>query len=82
MSDFAVGDRIRFVSVPSWVFEELPEEEQNDFMSFIGEITTISEVDDLGQLWIGFGNTKIVDGISSYSGHTFIVSKDCIEKVS
>ena len=43
---------------------------------------TISEIDDWGGIWVGFGNTTEEFKCSRYVGQSFLVEADRIELVA
>lgn len=78
-SEFFVGQKVTLVKVPDWLLNDLPKDEQNEIRAFVGSVTTITEIDKFGYLWVGFGVTKEdEDETARYSGHSFCVSKDCL----
>lgn len=80
MCDLKVGNTVVFLKAPNWLLKDLPTEEQNEILSFVGRIATITEIDEFGHFWIGFG-LQVDDGEDSrYSGHSFAVTADCLRK--
>jgi hypothetical protein len=80
MSNFNVGDEVVLVKVPGWLLKDLPEDEQREIMSFVGQSAKIIEVDKFGYLWIGFGLQVDHGKESRYSGHSFAVTADCLKR--
>lgn len=46
-----VGDRVKIVTIPQWLMEDLPAEEQARLQEFDGQIVTIEEIDRFSYLW-------------------------------
>lgn len=79
MGEFKVGDRVVFLKAPDWLLKDLPAEEQDQIRSFVGQTAEITEVDKYGYFWIGFGS-QVDDGPeSTYAGHSFAVTADCLK---
>lgn len=74
-----VGDAVRLIAVPAWLVHDLPSDEQSEIRACVGKATRISQIDDLGYYWVGFGGTEDAEDGGRYSGHTFCVSADCLE---
>lgn len=80
MCGLKTGDTVVFLKAPDWLLNGLPQEEQNEVLSFVGQVATITAVDEFGYFWIGFGS-QVDDGTESkYSGHSFAVTADCLRK--
>jgi hypothetical protein len=76
-----VGDYVKLTSVPDWLVHDLPPDEKSEIQACIGKILAIEEIDNNGYYWLGFGNT-VEDGQNAYySGHSFCVSKECLQKI-
>jgi hypothetical protein len=58
---------------------DLPDDEKEEIVAYIGKVTTVSKIDSHGFFWIGFGNTTEEVDTSHYSGHSFCVTKECLE---
>jgi len=62
---------------------DLPENEQEELRTFIGQSAVVSDIDSHGYFhgyfWLGFGNTTQADDSASYSGHSFCVPRAFIE---
>lgn len=81
MSELKIGDRVIFLIAPESLLHDLPENEQAEILSYVGQEAAITEVSEAGYFWIGFG-TQTDDGdYSAYSGHSFSVTADCLRKV-
>jgi hypothetical protein len=80
--DIAVGDKVQLLDLPNWLIHDLPETEQAELRAFVGRIGLVEKIDSHGYYWLGFGNTQVVDGYGSYTGHSFCVSKDCLSLVN
>lgn len=66
--------------MPDWLVHDLPASEQAEMRGFIGQSCTVSEIDAYGYYWLGFGTTvEDADG-ARYTGHTFCVPRDFIER--
>lgn len=82
MCDLKAGNNVVFLRAPDWLLRDLPAEEQNEILSFMGRAATITAVDEFGYFWIGFG-MQVDDGEESrYSGHSFAVTADCLRRVN
>lgn len=79
MSQLKVGDRVVFLKAPDWLLKDLPLEEQDQIRSFVGMAAEITEVDKYGYVWIGFGSQVNVGEESTYAGHSFAVTADCLK---
>lgn len=79
MSELKVGDRVVFLRAPDWLLKDLPTEEQEEIRSFVGQTTEITEVDKAGYFWIGFGSQANQGKGSTYAGHSFAVTADCLQ---
>lgn len=80
MCGLKTGDTVVFLKAPDWLLNSLPQDEQNEILSFVGQVATITAVDEFGYFWIGFGS-QVDDGEESkYSGHSFAVTADCLRK--
>jgi len=79
MKRFKVGDKVILKHVPNSLIHDLPPDEQAEILSFVGRSTEIAKVDDHGFYWVGFGSQTEIDDQSSYSGHSFSVSEDCLD---
>ncbi len=78
-SDIRVGDYVRLINLPDWLMQDLPEDEQKEMRAFIGQYAVVSEIDDYGYYWLGFGNTTEENDLSHYAGHSFCVPKEFIK---
>jgi hypothetical protein len=80
MCELKVGDNGVFLKAPDWLLRDLPAEEQNEILSFVGRTAMITAIDEFGYFWIGFG-VQVDDGEESrYSGHLFAeteVEREC-----
>lgn len=79
MADLHIGDEVILLNVPAWLLKDLPEGEQKEILSFIGKVAQITEVDQYGYYWVGFGGTFTSDKEAIYSGHSFAVTADCLK---
>ncbi len=76
-----VGDTVRLVSIPHWLIHDLPNQEQREIVDFIGQTAVITEVDNHGNFWLGFGTYSEDQAETSYSGHSFCVTEASLEKL-
>lgn len=79
--EIKIGDLVELIGLPEWLLADLPEDEQKELRGFIGEITSVTDIDSHGYFWLGFGNTKIESGISHCSGHSFCVTREFINPI-
>ena len=80
-AEFAVGDFVRIVSIGDWLFTGLLPEEQAGIRACVGKEMQITEIDEWGGIWVGFGRTTEEGGCTRYTGQSFIVEPDRIELV-
>lgn len=73
------GEQVQLVALPNWLIDDLPVSEQDEMLSYVGQNTTITEIDAYGYIWIEFGNTFEDDDSAHYKGHKFCVTPDCLE---
>jgi hypothetical protein len=78
--DIRVGDRVKLLDLPDWLIHDLPESEQVEMRAFIGQCAVVSEIDAYGYFWLGFGCTVEVGDVAYYSGHSFCVPREFIER--
>ena len=74
-----IGDVVRLLSIPQWLIRDLPEDEQRDMIAFVGSTAVVTEIDDHGYYWIGFGKTIEITDSAHYSGHSFCVPRECLQ---
>jgi len=79
MNNFKVGDEVVFIKAPAWLLRDLPDDEQREILAFVGRAVTIIDIDKFGYLWIGFGSQVDCGAESTYSGHSFAVTADCLK---
>jgi hypothetical protein len=77
--DLHVGDLVRLIGVPDWLIHDLPEDEKQEIIAFIGNVAVVEKIDDAGYFWLGFGNTVEVADSAYYTGHTFCVTREYLE---
>jgi hypothetical protein len=80
VSDIRVGDRVKLLGLPDWLTHDLPESEQVEMRAFVGQSAVVSEIDDHGYFWLGFGSTTDLDDSAHYSGHSFCVPREFIDR--
>jgi hypothetical protein len=81
MSDqINIGDHVKLIGVPAWLLNDLPIDEQQEIVSFIGRETIVTDIDKFGYYWVGFGATTEVGDSASYSGHSFCVTPEYLAK--
>ena len=78
---FAAGDVIRILSIGDWLLTDLLPEEQEGIRACVGKEMTITEIDQWGAIWVGFGETVDRPDGAIYKGQSFIVEPDRIELV-
>lgn len=78
--DIRVGDRVRLLGLPDWLVHDLPAAEQAEMRGFIGQSCVVSELDTHGYYWLGFGSTVGDSDAAHYSGHSFGVLREFIER--
>ena len=79
-SELKAGSKVRLTRIPDWLIHDLPKSEQEEMLSFIGQVGIVQDIDAYGYFWLGFGQiTQATDG-SYFSGHSFAVSQDCLEE--
>jgi hypothetical protein len=78
-NDIGIGDQVKLTGVPDWLLHDLPEDEQQEILSYIGQLAIVQEIDAYGYFWIGFGNTIASMAEAHYSGHSFAVAREFIE---
>lgn len=79
-SDIRVGDRVKLLGLPDWLTHDLPESEQMEMRAFVGQWAVVNEIDAYGFFWLGFGCTVAVGDAAHYSGHSFSVPREFIER--
>ena len=79
IQNIRVGDRVKLLSLPDWLTNDLPTSEQTEMRALVGQVTVVSEIDSYGYFWLGFGGTTEVDEDARYSGHSFGVPRESIE---
>ena len=79
MSELKVGDRVVFIRAPEWLLKNLPMEEQEEIRSFVGRTAEITELDEFGYFWIGFGTQADEGEESIYAVHSFAVTAECLD---
>lgn len=78
-NDIKIGDRVTLLGLPDWLINDLPESEQTELITCIGKSAVVTEIDNYGYFWLGFGSTVEVEGTAHYSGHSFAISSEFIE---
>lgn len=81
-TEIQVGDQVRLLGLPDWLTHDLPESEQTEMLTFVGQSAVVHEIDDYGYFWLGFGSTFDVGSTAHYSGHSFGVPREFIEQLS
>lgn len=74
-----VGDRVKLIGVPDWLIQDLPEDEKQEIIAFIGRVGLIEEIDRAGYYWLGFGSVIEEADTAYYSGHSFCVPSEYLE---
>jgi hypothetical protein len=78
MNSFKVGDEVVFIEAPEWLLRDLPYDEQQEILAFVGQTAKVTDIDQFGYFWIGFGSQVDCGEESSYSGHALAVTADCL----
>jgi hypothetical protein len=78
--DIKSGDQVKLLSLPDWMTHDLPLDEQTEMHSFVGQSAKVEKIDAYGYYWLGFGSSFQVDGNTYYSGHSFGVPRESIER--
>lgn len=78
----SIGDRVKLISVPEWLTHDLPENDQAEIVDCIGKTALIEDIDKAGYYWIGFGRTVDKGKSAYYSGHSFCVPSECLERAA
>ena len=74
------GSKVRLIQIPDWLIHDLPKSEQEEMLSFIGQVGVVQDIDAYGYFWLGFGQVAEAADSSSFSGHSFAVPQDCLEE--
>lgn len=82
MEHLKVGDEVILLDIPKWLIHDLPLEEQKELLTFVGQKARITEIDNFGYFWIGFGGYIDEGEYQYYSGHSFAISQKYIKKAS
>jgi hypothetical protein len=78
-NDIQLGSRVKLLGLPNWLVHDLPESEQIEICSYIGQSATVMEIDGYGYLWLGFGLTIESGDTAYYNGHSFAVPREFVE---
>lgn len=76
-----IGDRVKLNGIPDWLIHDLPPDEKSEILACVGNILVVDSIDDDGYVWLGFGNTTEDNDNAYYTGHSFCVSKEYLQKV-
>jgi hypothetical protein len=79
-NDIKVGDRVRLLGLPDWLVHDLPASEQAEMRTFVGQSCEVSEIDAYGYYRLGFGLTVEDADTTYYTGHSFGVPREFIER--
>lgn len=77
---FKPGEKARLLKVPEWILKDLPPDEHQEILSLVGKEMCIESVDEFGYFWIGYGKYVSGDDAERYSGHSFCVTGDCLQR--
>lgn len=74
-----VGSKVRLLSIPDWLIEEVPEDEAIRLKAMIGKIFIVYEIDKYAGVWV----EKIFDGPENgqFSTHSVSLDSDEIELI-
>ena len=76
-----VGDLVKILSIPDWLVADLPASEKAGILSCVGTEMVISEIDQWGGIWVGFGGVAEGEDSATYTGQSFLVEPNRIELV-
>lgn len=79
MQDVRVGDSVKLLGLPDWLIHDLPQSEQAEMLNFVGKSAVVSQIDEHGYCWLGFGATTEAGDSAQYSGHSFCVPPDFLQ---
>ena len=79
-NELKAGAKVRLIQIPDWLIHDLPKSEQEEMLSFIGQVGVVQDIDAYGYFWLGFGLIAGAADSSSFSGHSFAVPQDCLEE--
>ena len=68
--------------LPDWLIHDLPEDEQEEMLAFVGLSAIVTEIESYGYFWIRFGAIFEVGDDACYSGHSFCVTRELIAPMS
>lgn len=80
VAEIQVGDRVRLLGLPDWLAHDLPQGEQQELRAFVGQTTVVDDIDAYGYFWLGFGGTVDLEDHARYSGHSFCVTREFLER--
>ncbi len=75
-----VGDRVTLLGLPDWLVHDLPADEQRELRGCVGRATEVVDIDAHGYVWIGFGQTTDAGDTAHYSGHSFCVPPQFLQR--
>lgn len=78
---YKAGDSVKLTGLPDWLLHDLPQDEQLELLTFVGQAATVTEVDAHGYIWLGFGSTIVSGEAANYSGHSFCVPPEFVQAV-
>jgi hypothetical protein len=77
--DIRVGDCVKLLGLPDWLIHDLPPSEQVEMRQFVGQTGVVSQIDEYGYFWLGFGSTHEAGESAYYSGHSFGVPREFLQ---
>ena len=80
-SAIKVGSLVKLLGIPEWLIHDLPESERAEMLGFVGRHAVVTEIDGAGYFWLGFGLTVETGDVADYSGHSFCVTDEFLERV-
>lgn len=76
-NQIAVGDSVKLLSIPEWLWSDLDEDTALVVKSCEGKVMAIQEIDDYGYAWV---QTTTQDSESEYSSNSFCIEPKVLLK--
>lgn len=77
-----IGDQVELVSIPAWITDDLPLSEQRDIVGCVGQTMTITNIDNLGYIWISKSEVQVEGKGATLTGPSFCVPSDCLKRLT